>query len=137
MLRVVVTTIEREVFSSDTVEKITIPTKDGEITVYPNHASLMSALGMGEVIIYPEGEEALPLFIDGGLLQVSQNTVELLANMAERAEELDEAKIEDARRKAEKLLEERPVDVDLAKVESSLQKELMKQKLVNKHRRRY
>jgi F-type H+-transporting ATPase subunit epsilon len=77
------------------------------------------------------------LFVDGGILQVQQNKVELLANVAEKAEELDAAKIEEARRKAEKLIQERPIDIDLAKVESALQRELMKQKLVNKHRRLY
>jgi F-type H+-transporting ATPase subunit epsilon len=97
----------------------------------------MSALGLGEVLIYQNSSEPLSLFVDGGILQVQQNKVELLANVAEKAEELDAAKIEEARRKAEKLIQERPIDIDLAKVESALQRELMKQKLVNKHRRLY
>ena len=63
-------------------------------------------------------------FVDGGILQVHDDTVEILANLAERAHELNEAKIEEARRSAQKLLEERPVDIDLAMVEASFQREL-------------
>lgn len=133
MLHVEITTVERKVFSSDSVQKITIPTQDGIITIYPNHEPLMSVLAMGEVLVY-ENEAPTPIFVDGGVLQINHNSVDLLTQTAERAEELDEARIEEARRRAEKILQEQPVDVDLAKVETALQQELMKQKLVKKWR---
>ncbi|MCA9390208.1 ATP synthase F1 subunit epsilon [candidate division WWE3 bacterium] len=131
MLKVSITTVERTVFSSDNVAKITLPTKEGVITVLPNHASLVSALSMGEAIVYTD-ESPNYMFLDGGVVEINDNTVHILATAAEQAEELDEARIEEARRRAEKILEENPVDVDLAKVETSLQRELMKQKLVRK-----
>ena len=132
MLSLTITTVEREVLSLTDVTRITIPTTDGQITVLPGHVSLMGALGMGEVIVVRDTGEQQILFVDGGMLQVANDTVELLANMAERADEIDEAKVEEAKRRAEKLLEERPLDVDLAKVEASLQREIARLKLKSK-----
>lgn len=135
MLHVTITTVEREVLSQTDIVRITLPTKSGEITVLPNHASLMSALGLGEIEIETESGEVIPVFVDGGTVQVDSNEVEILANVAERAEELDEARIVEAQRRAQKLLEEQPIDVDLAQVEASLKRELTKQKLVKKYQR--
>ncbi len=131
-----VTTVEREILNRDDITKVTIPTADGEITVLPGHVALMSALGMGEVIAYPKEGESISLFVDGGVLQVSNDRVELLANMAEHADEIDEAKIEEAKRRAEKLLEEKPVDIDLAAVTASLKRDAARLRLKRKQRGR-
>lgn len=135
MLHVTVTTVERRVFDEDKVVKITLPTSEGEITVLPEHIALMTVLGIGEVKIEIEDQkEPQYLFVDGGIVQVANDQVELLANMAEQADELDEAKIEEAKRRAEKLLEENPIDVDLAQAEAALQRELTKLKIARKRR---
>ncbi len=136
MLNLTVTTVEREILNRDDIEKVTIPTADGEITVLPGHVALMSALGIGELIVYPKSGESISLFVDGGVLQVSNDSVELLANMAEHADEIDEAKIEEAKRRAEKLLEEKPVDVDLAAVTASLKRDAARLRLKRKQRGR-
>ncbi|PIZ46708.1 ATP synthase F1 subunit epsilon [candidate division WWE3 bacterium CG_4_10_14_0_2_um_filter_41_14] len=133
MLHTTITTVERTVFDNENIEQVSIPTVEGVVTILPNHVSLMSPLGMGEVLIVIKGEEKpFVLFVDGGVLQVHADKVEILANMAEEAEELDEAKIEEAKRSAEKLLEENPLDIDMAQVEASLQRELSRLKLVRK-----
>lgn len=133
MLHTTITTVERTVFDNDSVLKISISTMEGVVTILPRHVPLMSSLGMGEVVITLNNEaEPFVLFVDGGVLQVADNKVEILANLAEHASELDSAKIEEAKRSAEKLLEENPLDIDMAQVEASLQRELAKLKLANK-----
>jgi len=133
MLHTTITTVERTVFDNENVKQISIPTAEGVVTILPNHVPLMAPLGMGEVLIVIKGEEKpYVLFVDGGILQVVDNRVEILANLAEHADELDEAKIEEAKRSAEKLLEENPLDVDMAQVEASLQRELSRLNLVRK-----
>jgi len=133
MLHTTITTVERTVFDNENVKQISIPTAEGVVTILPNHVPLMAPLGMGEVLIVIKGEEKpYVLFVDGGILQVVDNRVEILANLAEHADELDEAKIEEAKRSAEKLLEENLLDVDMAQVEASLQRELSRLTLVRK-----
>ena len=133
MFNLSITTAERIVFESDKVKFATLPTSTGELTILPSHSPLMSVLGTGETIIATEEGES-SVFVDGGLLLVSDDKVEVLTDTAEKATDLDEAKIEEAKRKAEKLLEEKPIDVDLAIVEAALKRELMKQKLVSKYK---
>ena len=135
MIHVVATTVERIVFESSNVGKVIVPTTTGEITILPNHASLMSVLDLGEIRIYDAEGKETSLFVDGGILQLQRNHLEILATVAERAEDLDIARIEEAKRRAEKLLEEKPIDIDISKVEASLKRELMKQKLVTRRQK--
>lgn len=127
-----ITTAERTVLADEQITRITAPTTSGEITILPNHAALMSVLSIGEIILEKNDSTLMPLFVNGGILQVNANHVEILATIAEHAEELDEAKIEEAKRRAEKLLEERPVDIDIAQVEAALKQELMKEKIIQR-----
>jgi F-type H+-transporting ATPase subunit epsilon len=134
MLNLTITTVEREVLHLTDAVKVTIPTIDGEITILPGHVSLMSALGLGEVLVTRESGDIQTFFVDGGVLQVDSDKVELLANMAEKADEIDEAKVEEAKRRAEKLLEEQPVDVDLANIAASLRRETARLNISRKTR---
>jgi F-type H+-transporting ATPase subunit epsilon len=133
-MKLTITTVERTVFTGE-INQATIPTLEGLITVLPNHEPLVAALGLGELKAWKaDNSEPTSIFIHGGVAQVHANQVEVLTHLAENADELDEAKIEEAKRRAEKLLAERPVDIDLAKVEISLQRELAKIKLLHKWR---
>lgn len=127
-----VTTVERTVLTVTDVQQVTIPTQAGIITVLPNHVPLMIVLGEGELVIQSAGGSQV-LYIEGGVGQIVPDRVEILAHQAERAEDLDTAKIEEAKRRAEQLLKDRPVDVDLAKVEASLRREVAKLKLAKKN----
>lgn len=130
-MQLTVTTVERRVLDLADVSQITMPTKEGQITVLSGHEPIMAALAMGELIIESPGSSQI-LFIDGGIAQIDRTKVEILTRLAESAEELDEAKIEEAKRSAEQLLKDRPIDVDLAKIEVSLQRELTKMKMLKK-----
>ncbi|NTV30565.1 ATP synthase F1 subunit epsilon [candidate division WWE3 bacterium] len=132
-LAVTVTTVERCVLNLDQVKQVIIPTKSGVITVLPNHAPLTVVLDVGELAITGNAE-VFHLFIGGGVGQITGEKVEILAHQAERTENLDAAKIEEAKRRAEQLLSEKPVDVDLARVEASLRREVAKLKLIQKNK---
>ena len=139
MITITITSVEGIVLDTDKIVQVTIPTVDGVITVLSGHVPLISVLGMGEMVIRfadERGESAL--FVDGGTLLIDSQKdathIEVVANMAERADSLAEAQIEEAKRKAEKLLSEHPANIDLAKVELSLQRELAKLKIVKRNK---
>jgi len=96
---------ERVVLKAD-AKQVSIPTVDGEITVLPLHIPLVSLLKSGviEVILADGGRDVMA--VSGGLVEILANKVVVLADSAERAEELNEAAIETAKVKAEELKEQ-------------------------------
>lgn len=81
------------------VDSVTLPTVMGQITILPGHAALVSVLAAGEATII-DGEKRTPLAIAGGIVEVSQNTIAILADSAEAPSDIDVALAE---RKAEEL----------------------------------
>ncbi len=131
------TTPERVVLKAE-YDSVTIPTQAGEITVLPGHIPLVGNLLPGMITVR-KGREESYLAVSGGFVEVMpDNRLVLLADTAERAEELDLAKIEAAHAAAEKLLaEERNAnDVSSAAASAGLQRELARLKVVRKHRSR-
>lgn len=78
---------------------------EGELGILPRHIPLMTPLRPGEVMIRNDGNEEY-LFVAGGFLQVLPDKVVILADAAERAEEIDEQRAEEARKRAQQLLQE-------------------------------
>ena len=104
-LRVQVVTAEREVFVEDGVDMVVAPGAEGVVGILPRHAPLLTTLQPGVVRIKSGGaEEALS--VGGGFLQVARDQVLILADTAERATEVDEARAEEARRRARETLAE-------------------------------
>lgn len=134
-LDVHVVTAEREVFVDGEVDEVVVPGIDGELTVLPEHAPLLTMVKPGVMLIRKAGED-IDLAITGGFLEVRADRVTILADAAERADEIDAARAEEARRQAERQLEERDSAVDLAAAAASLQKALMRIKAVERRRRR-
>jgi len=128
-----ITTPEREVYS-DIADSVTLPTMEGEITILPNHLPLVSVLVPGEARVVHKGEEIL-MAVSGGFIEVQPGSrVVVLADTAERAEELDIEKIEEAKKKAEKALEEkRDLDEEnFAEAAAALERELARLKVARK-----
>lgn len=126
-------TPEKVVFSDD-VDQVTIPTQDGEITVLPQHIPLVGLLKAGELII-KKGDEIIPLAVSGGMLQVRADGVTILADTAERVEEILEERAEAARKAAEKLLAEKRFDAEeYAGIAAKMEKELARLKVSRKWR---
>jgi len=128
-----ITTPEREVYYGE-VDQATMPTLEGEITVLPNHLPIVSVLVPGEIRLI-DGSDEIGMAVSGGFIEVRPgNNIVVLADTAERAEELDVAKIEEAKKKAEKALEEkRDMDEEaFAEAAAALEREMARLKVARK-----
>lgn len=128
-----IVTPEKTVYE-DEIDQVTLPTKEGEITVLPNHIPLISVLVSGELVAKKGGEE-IAMAVSGGMVEVRKNEITILADTAERAEEIDITRAEEARQRAEKLKEER-IQTDEAQYATAaaiLEKNLARIKVARKH----
>lgn len=132
-----IVTPERIVFE-DTVDSLSATTEMGEVTILPHHVPLVANLKAGELRYKKDGEEYLLVASTGFLEVMGGNEVVILADTAERAEELELEKIEEAKERAKKLLEEkRTVDqVAFANAAALLERELARYRIVMKHKHR-
>jgi len=120
---------------SDEVDAILAPGVDGQLGILPNHAPLMTMLQSGELVIRKEGEESI-LAVTGGFLEVRPDRVIILADAAERADEIDIERAESAKQRAQERLDKRISDVDVARAEAALQRALIRLEVAEKRRRR-
>ncbi len=117
-LKLEIVTPDAKVFSED-VEMVTLPGVEGEMGIYPNHVPLLTQIVAGEIIARKGGQD-LFLAIGEGFVEVTGDHVAILADMAIRAENIDEAKAEEARRRAEARMTEKLDDEQSAAVQASL-----------------
>lgn len=134
MLQLEIITPEKPVYS-DAVDAVVIPTTAGEITVLPNHIPLVSQILGGEMIIKKQGKTE-HFAITGGFLEVSNNKVTILADYAVRSEEIEIAKAEEAKKRAENVLSEKTGKQDFAEAEASLRKSLLELRVATKRKHR-
>jgi F-type H+-transporting ATPase subunit epsilon len=132
-----VVTVERIVFS-DEVDMVIAPGAEWTLGILPHHAPLMTTLTVGELRIKKEGEEDLSLAIGGGFMEVRSDKVTILADAAERAEEIDEERAEAARQRAEERLKRHKAGevVDLEQAAAALRRSQIRLKVARKRRRR-
>src|ERR1044071_8049665 len=104
-LKLEIVTPDAKVFSED-VDMVTLPGLEGEMGIYPNHVPLMTQIVPGEIVARKGGQDFF-LAIGEGFVEVTGDHVAILADMAIRAENIDEAKAEEARRRAEARLAEK------------------------------
>jgi len=134
-IRLDVVTAERLVYSDD-VDVVVAPGVDGELAVLPHHAPLMTMLQPGELRVR-KGDEEVLLVVTGGFLEVRPDRVTVLADAAERAEEIDAARAEEARRRAEEQLRSgAAAGVEHARAEAALRRSLVRLRVAEKRRRR-
>jgi len=128
LVRVEVVTAERRVYSDD-VEMVIVPGIEGEMGILHNHAPLLTALQVGELRTLKEGEEVEALAVTGGFVEVQPDKVIVLADAAERADEIDGARAEEARRRAEARLRGDKSAIDIARAEAALRRSLVRLKV--------
>lgn len=130
-------TPERITYESDDIKQATLPVSDGEVTILPNHRSYIASLKPGEVILKKESEE-IDLAISGGFIEFHDNELVVLADEAERAEEIDLEKAEEAKKRAEDIKNKviSTDEAEYARVAAALEKELTKIKVAKKYLRR-
>jgi F-type H+-transporting ATPase subunit epsilon len=134
-LNVDIVTAERVVYSEEGVDEVVVPGVEGELGVLTLHAPLLTMIQPGVMRIIKGGEE-VEMAITGGFIEVRENRVTILADAAERAEEIDVVRAEEARRRARRLLEEREAEVDLARAEAALARALARIRAAERRRRR-
>jgi F-type H+-transporting ATPase subunit epsilon len=134
-IRCEIVTAERTVFA-DEVDLVVAPGIEGQLGILPHHAPLITALTFGELIIHRENQEDEFIAIGGGFMEVGPDHVTILADSAERAEEIDEARAEAARRRAEETMaQEQREDADLARAEAALRRSMIRLKVARRKRR--
>ncbi len=94
-----IVTAERTILSREDVQRLVVPASEGQITVLPSHAPLMTSLGYGALTAYCPGE-IIVMAVFGGFLQVAHDQVIILADAAERPDQIDEQRAEAARDRA-------------------------------------
>jgi F-type H+-transporting ATPase subunit epsilon len=137
MIQFKIVTPEKVVIQKE-ISQATIPTVDGEITILPNHRSYIAGIKAGEIIIKcpEEKKQKQALAISGGFIEFADNKLVVLADTAERAEDLDLARAEEAKKKAEKLKEQKFTDeTQYAMVAAQLEKEMARVKVAKKWRK--
>ena len=117
-LKLEIVTPEAKTFSDD-VDMVTLTGGEGEMGILPQHMPLMTELMAGEIIAQKSGETIF-LAVGGGFVQVTGDRVSVLTDMAIRAENIDEAAAEEARKRAEARLAQKLSDEDAAMVQASL-----------------
>ena len=135
-LHVEIVTAERVVYSEEGVDEVVAPGAEGEFAVLPQHAAFITTLAPGEIrIIRSAGNEEI-MAITGGFFEVRNDRVVVLADAAERAEEIDIARAEAARRRAEELLLEKTELADLAQTQAALMRAMARLRVAERRVRR-
>ena len=117
-LKLEIVTPDAKIYSDD-VDMVTFTGVEGEMGVLPNHIPLMTQLMAGEIVAR-KGDQTVFLAVGDGFVQVTGDRVSVLTDMAIRAENIDEAKAEEARMRAEARLKEKVTGAESAAVHASL-----------------
>jgi F-type H+-transporting ATPase subunit epsilon len=133
-LKLEIVTAEHKVFS-DEVDIVIAPGRDGELGILPQHAALMTTLSSGELIARKSGEEYL-LAISGGFLEVRDDRVIVLADTAERAEEIDLTRAEAAKKRAQEELTHSSSHLDAARAEAALHRAMARIQVADRRKKR-
>ncbi|NTW27096.1 MAG: ATP synthase F1 subunit epsilon [Candidatus Moranbacteria bacterium] len=124
--------------SEQEVDQVTLPVLDGQVTILPGHRSYIAALKAGEVMLKVGGKEIL-LVTSGGFIEFNDNTLVVLADTAEAAEDIDLKRAEEARKRAEDLKHEKVTmnEMEYARVAAAIEKEMARVRVAKKHHTRH
>jgi F-type H+-transporting ATPase subunit epsilon len=115
-----VVSAEESIFEGE-AEFVALPGEGGELGIYPQHTPLITRIRPGAVRIKVAGRSDEEfVFVAGGILEVQPNRVTVLADTAIRGKDLDEAKAEEARKRAEEALANREANIDYARAQAEL-----------------
>ena len=131
-LQVELVTAEGRVLSEE-ADFVLAPGIDGDLGVLPHHIPLLTPLRNGEVLVRNEDAEHV-LFVSGGFLEILPDKVTILADAAERAEDIDEARAEESRRRAQELLSQEASNAEAA---SALERATLRLRVAEVRRRRH
>jgi F-type H+-transporting ATPase subunit epsilon len=132
MIKLEIITPEAVTYSDD-VDMVTLPGIEGEMGIFPNHVPLLTQVVPGEIAVRKGGEEIL-LAVGEGFAEITGDRVAVLTDMAIRSEGIDEAAVEDARRRAEERLKEDVSADEEAVLRASMANSLAQLKVKRRHR---
>ena len=133
-MKLEIVTAERLVYE-DQVNAVVAPGIEGQLGILPHHAALLTTLQPGELTIRKDGEEDVYMAVSGGFLEVMNNRVVVLADTAERVDEIDEQRAEEAMRRAQEELDTRTQDVNLERALGAILRSQTRLKVVRRRRR--
>jgi F-type H+-transporting ATPase subunit epsilon len=131
-LKLEIVTPDGIIYSED-VEMVTLPGVEGQMGVYPQHVPLMTQMVPGEISVRRDALDYY-LAVGEGLIEIVGDHVAVLTDMAIAAEKIDEAKVEEARQRAQARLGEKLSDEEVASVSASLARSLAQLSVKRRHR---
>lgn len=134
-LRLEIVTAERVVFEDDNIDMVVAPSVDGQVGILPRHAPLLTILQVGELRVC-KGPEEQSIVVAGGFMEVLNDRVTILADAAERSEEIDVATAEEARTRAEQSLANKGQAADLAAAELAMRYNMVRLRVGTRRGRR-
>ena len=132
-LRLEIVTPQATVYSED-VDMVTLPGVEGQMGILPQHVRLMTQLVPGEMIVRKDGQDRF-LAVGEGLIEVTGDRVAIVTDMAVAAENIDEAKAEEARERAAAHLREKISSTEVASVNAALARSLAQLRVKRRHHR--
>lgn len=133
-LTVEIVTAERMVYSGE-ADVVIAPGEQGQLGILPHHAPLLTSLQPGELRLRKGGEE-IAMVLTGGFMEVLQDRVAILADACERVEEIDLARAEEAKKRAEERLKTPGPEVDSARAEAALRRSLARIRIAQRMKKR-
>lgn len=135
MLQLKIVTPEKEIFNEQ-VDKIVVPSADGELGILPHHTKLMASINPGELKI-TKNNKTTSMAVGEGLLQVNNDQVSILTDLAVEASNIDEKAVEDARKRAEQALADKTLsDEEYATTLAIVEKSTAQLRLKRRHHSR-
>jgi len=131
-LKLEIVTPEAKVYSED-VDMVTLPGVEGEMGIFPMHVPLMTQLVAGEIDVRKNGQDFF-LAVGDGFVEVTGDRVSILTDMAIKAENIDEAKAEEARKRAEARLAEKLTAEEMAATNAALAQSLAQLNVKRRHK---
>lgn len=132
-LKLEIVTPEAKTYSED-VEMVTLPGVEGEMGIFPMHVPLMTQIVPGEISVRKGGQDFF-LAVGEGFVEITGESVSILTDMAIKAGDIDEAKAEEARKRAEARLQEKLSDEESASVQAALAHSLAQLQVKRRQRR--
>jgi len=132
--RLEIVTAERMVYSDD-IDALVAWGVEGQLGILPHHAPLMTMLQPGDLMIRRNKQEEF-LAISGGFLEVRPDKVIILADACERVDEIDIARAEEAKKRAQETMKAAPLSLEAAAAEAALRRSLARLKVAEKRRRK-
>lgn len=131
-LHLKILTPEQMIYEDD-VDMVTVPSTQGELGILPRHTALMTRLSPGELRIKKGGKVDV-MASGGGFLEVANNSLTIMTDLAVKADEIDEKAVEEAKKRAEAALEQKLSDEEVAATLASLEKAVAQLRVKRRHR---